>query len=536
MEGSRVSRPGIDSGDLGNSVLRQGSWALLLGDIRRLNVLTLDATLGATAIALARLGANVTSVQTSRSEGEAVADRCKSQDLSNIRVVVGSLNALPLKEAIFDIVCVHNMSRIVMTSRNGQAVRNGDLLTACLRLIADGGRIYVSGGKRSIRRRGAEHDSLLIQTILKLIVHKWNIEAVFDSYANIDNPYAIRIHYPRRMKNGLFELLKFFIRSNNFGVISRKNGTRSFGQFSGNMVRELGLEKIIEDGTSIRKLHIGTNSVIRLHTRDKVIKIPLTEHGLESCQANMRALLTLEKCRLPFRVPRSLGSGLEAKRYFIEEKIAGSSIDELKCPLNKLSAITEQAIYFLDELYKDLGIKKVFNNEMYLRYIGNVIDMLRERVPHDVQKDLDRCDEIQRNLLVGRELLFGLCHGDFKISNFLLDRRHRIIGIVDWDRFDADYPSFVDVLLLVGYNGSLQNNTGWVQAILSTVTGQSGNNLLKEHFRTHGVDRVTLKCYVILTVLHIIKDNRLNWSDLHWQRNNVFPLLAFIKKELPYTS
>lgn len=521
----------LDNG--GFSEFRQGSWALLLGDIQNKKILNIEGSFGASSLTLARMGADVIALQRSGTFGRAFASRVRTNASENIHVVVGDVEEeFPFKKGSFDIVCIHNLN-LVSQLFNREIFDSVTLFKHLSELVKANGYLYFSGLKQSIHDKwNWKNNNIFSRMVHALFKAGWRIDIIFDFYQDIFNPYIIRTFYPIQSGVSIIEAIKTFLTSRNFGLIASPKRSNSTKIGVGGVFTRLNAKGLVAKSIN-NKLYLGSRSVIRLFTKDRLIRLPLSDLGIASCQANRNALKIMEKYDVPFLVPRAMEHALSPIPFFCEERLSGVAINEDGLSQQVSFHYLEQGINFLDLTYKIKNEMKTLGEKEYDLYIGNILKFVKEWVDDERKYAIEKIDSGLKKKYLGIDLPIVFGHGDYKISNFIIDSKKNVIGVVDWDRFNEESPIMIDSILLLSHNDSRQRNVNWVHSILSMPFDESSSRLIHDHMVRNNVDPELIQFYIMLSSLHIIKYNGpLSISYPSWQRECITPVIQYIVKML----
>ncbi len=192
----------------------------------------------------------------------------------------------------------------------------------------------------------------------------------------------------------------------------------------------------------------------------RILKIPLTPAALASECNNASTLGRLSTDLPNFPAPRLLQSGSHrACDYFIEQKLSGLPLsqDKISGPEDARLATVVSLLAQLREGAEHWEWARVRDALVYPRL--ERIVALR----NDAQMG-DRLLAFLDNLFDGHSLPVGWCHGDFSLSNLLVNHR-QIKGLIDWetahpqDLSSHDFINFLDSTIRSSHSGIRVNES-----------------------------------------------------------------------------
>lgn len=504
----------------------QGGWSILLDLPEGSRTLSIDPNLGATAIALARYGGQVVSLQTSQSLAKAVTSRIQSEDIGNIELVVGNIDDRLLCEGeSFDLVCLHLAER-VLDLHGCPESRYGDVIRRLIHIVKPSGTLYVGGQKKCWRDSFPDAGiGAILGAISAIRKGGFHIDFVFDVYMENGNPEILRTFMPFGWGFSPFKFAKFLLFSDNYGIVARRSG-----RIPANPVRGI-LERLcipqVPSGLNTREIRYGSDGVLRIETTDRIFKFPRTREGLKGCQSNHDALKQLQERVLTFGTPLPLEFSLHPVPYFAEERLSGIPVDYLNLSSRQMQRYSEQAIGILDELQCKTVRRGVLDDEAYRMHFEEPLQVLKYGSTSEEAVEIETWGGKAKKRFLG--IPFSSCfgHGDFKIANFLRDRTGRIVGVVDWDRSGEDVPVGIDDITLLAFGLSVTRKCDYLSAMFSLPydMGMFGA-LLRERCG----DRELEKFWVVLSALRYFRFvHRSVFMINDWRKWNVAPFVNFLK-------
>jgi len=500
----------------------QGGWSLFLEHPEEA-VLAFDGNLGASACSLSRRCRNVVAVQLTRSSAVAVAERARSEGIGNLSVLAWEdLQREELSLPAFDLITIHDVDEF-FPGPGPTGDRLQDLLAwATIRLKIDG-TLFVSGSR--------DFDKIgLFRSLQAFRACGLKARTLIDFYEDIRAPAIIRTILDR--DHGMWSpvrLGKYLVRSRNFGIVASRGNSDARRKGTADLLERIGKTGASGKAEWDGDVHVGSQGVLRLMTEREVIRLPRTEAGLRSCHANRDALNRMATTRLKEYVPASLDFSLEPLPYFSEERITGFPVAYERCGLRALESVTEQALDILEQMNISTPDTSQLDEPTFDKHFGDPIRRLLqgEREAKWFLPLLDR----MRDRLLGMPFPCGTAHGDFKVSNFLADRKGRLVGLIDWDRSCEEAPLIVDAVVLAGFNLHLTSHLPWIEAILALPGERIWGRTPRRFMGRMAMGDAPLEPWVLLTVLHL-----LSWAPplylgiRRWRRENIDPVFDFLRE------
>jgi SAM-dependent methyltransferase len=506
----------------------QGAWAIFLGGVRNRRVLFVDGSLGSSAIIAARLGARVILLLGSARHARAIDLRVLEMGISeNVQILVWrGEEAIPVKDGSVDVACLHNLDAI---QKAYPSVRMRHLVREMGRILGPDGVLYVSAPKVADRNQnGINKGDGPFHMFREIWANGFRPYLLLDNRDDLLSPYEI---HEIPLQIGGFpwvDAVKWALRRSNYAWIAARPG--QMGQ-AGKRPLEAQLDGFIT-GRREQPLRVflGSKSVVRLETDRAIVRIPLSEAGMESCRANHAALVRLETVPRPFAVPKALGSISREISYFVEEKLAGVPVCEQGAS-GKRSKLAEAGLSLIEDWSRGVRREGSLDESLFRSFIGAAFDLIRRDLPSGQQNEILEIETRFRRRYLGAPMVTAFTHGDFKINNFILNSREDIVGIVDWDRFQEDAPLSLDGLLMLGYNLVLEGNGSYIEAILSLGNHPRERKLLRGHLKKIGVDPDLLPLQQCFAVSHlIIQNGPANIRFRSWWESNISLFLRFLEE------
>ena len=178
-----------------------------------------------------------------------------------------------------------------------------------------------------------------------------------------------------------------------------------------------------------------------------VIKMPFADNGVESEENNARMLgeIHAKGAATGICIPEPLVSGaFQSVSYFVETCCPGRPLAEALGDVGR-AALVEQVFALWRNLMEFGGGSQLvsFDGELFERYVTGPAKKVRALAAHPERVD-GLIDKLETELR-GKEVLCGLCHGDFGVDNILV-RNGKISGLIDWETARVQGPVILDIV------------------------------------------------------------------------------------------
>lgn len=185
-------------------------------------------------------------------------------------------------------------------------------------------------------------------------------------------------------------------------------------------------------------------------TTDFIVRVALNGAALESDRQNERMLrLLADEDRCPDVRPRALHTGRCGRlSYFVETRVPGGALSARVASIDRrtmLSRVQELLESLNPTVRVDAG--RSLDGELYQVEVESRIDELRRLV--DDPLAIERLRGYFRRRLYGITLCLGFVHGDFSVSNILVDDGDRISGLIDWEGGSDNSLPIIDAINFV---------------------------------------------------------------------------------------
>lgn len=222
-----------------------------------------------------------------------------------------------------------------------------------------------------------------------------------------------------------------------------------------------------------------------------IVRVPLSPAAELSDARNASMIQSFENREDISRiVPQSIARGTHrGLSYFVETRLPGTAISGLLRESDPESFF-DQASELLALLNRGDARLTRLDGE---RFEHEIVERLTSVKPLlERPADVERLNEYFARRLKGMELPFGTVHGDFSVSNILVNDRHRVTGLLDWEDGDDDGLLGVDAINFVE---SLRRSTttdqvGVVipQLAAGRFTSKREKRFLRQHYDQYGIN------------------------------------------------
>lgn len=167
-------------------------------------------------------------------------------------------------------------------------------------------------------------------------------------------------------------------------------------------------------------------------SRAFVAKLPFNAESLRGLECQQRNLDALCKA-LPYLepwLPRCRVAGhLQGVHYFVEPKLPGQTLGSQPQALSDPRQLLEIGA-LLENIHAGTGAQTVFDGEFFDTEVEAPLRRIAQAL--DDPKPLTPLARLLRSRLAGAPARCGMVHGDFSVSNLLVDDG-RISGLIDWE-------------------------------------------------------------------------------------------------------
>jgi len=238
------------------------------------------------------------------------------------------------------------------------------------------------------------------------------------------------------------------------------------------------------------------------------------------------------------RAPELLGRGQVGRHHFTAESaIEGRGLQEFAMSRYGCDALRD-AIRTIRSLHSATATFREVDDRLIERWVDRPILELGNALRRGNHYSGWRAHALEevlreriRNCLVARQLEVGFIHGDFFPNNILVGPSYRVLGVVDWEQAQAEYPVRLDLLTLLLTVRMQQQRRPLGSVIVKAM--QAGQLTSDEQLwlGDERVDKDLNEGLVLLAWLHLVsgaatKSSRV-LSNIVWLTLDIDAVLAF---------
>lgn len=436
------------------STFHNGGWELFL-DLPSLPVaLVIDGGIGTSALALSRLMERVEAIFPDPILARVAGERASSEGRGNVTARSASLSGkLPFEDETFDVVALTGLGDDTSVGRDFP-----NIAREAERVLKRHGVFTVTGRSREVTPK--------IFSLLKAGFSLPNGFVIMEEPSRL--PYEVRAcssdNAPvERIKNAL----RFLGPDRHVAIQAKKTG---------GLRREGIIERILKklpepsvDRSGAGRLHFGSFEIYGIQTVRHVLRMPTNEYALGRCRNNRRALVDLARYDITFEAPRFVLEGVEAgQAYFAETKISGKAVDYMNISDEERDVVFKCAQRRLLDLYDVSRKKVILDAARFDRLFAGPLIELGAILSEDARRELEKALPSIRKRIGGRQIDLVMTHGDFKVTNFLMDSPNSISGVIDWDLSMAEGLPFTDLILCRSFDLSIKRRIDIYKAVYET--------------------------------------------------------------------
>jgi hypothetical protein len=359
-------------------------------------------------------------------ESQILKDYLIREKIENAGIVVGSLDAWPFRDHIFDIACLGRLycSRLLPA------------LSEIKRTLNIAGQAYLydilDRSDQFIKRCMSQRSFLRSLKKTGLVRN-----AAIEHYPNLFEARFLKTissGAPRFSGSQIKDSIKLFLNKGIFGGIYLHSGNKTKSKRGRSMLEGIRVQLESDTGLRLRGadlIWVGTEDGVVADYGAAIARLPQSPLNLKRCERNFETLEKLEKKKLPIIVPKALNRGdYQGQPYYAESKIIGASID-LNPPTEKqMVRLYEEALGILTS--PDFILGQINESEFNL-LIDKEVQGLTPFIAENDKNIMLSSIDVARSILLSCKIPMAVHHGDFKCSNFICDKNRHIYGIIDWD-------------------------------------------------------------------------------------------------------
>lgn len=248
--------------------------------------------------------------------------------------------------------------------------------------------------------------------------------------------------------------------------------------------------------------------IIKLNNDNEkyICRFPITKEALIRCEINYETMKTINKYMKESYVPETiLKIEMKPRPFFIESFIIGKDGTEFDFKDREL--LINSAKEVLSKLKESLGTTG--SNVKIDDYIKDRLSIINNIVDKKIIPIVftNKNDDVEINIT----------HGDFWLGNVIYGYKGKVNGIIDWERFSLDAPSFYDE-----YHMDLSS----ISEKKSCSIGESIIDFIKQE----EVDPTYIYMYWLKFVADTLLTNSRLRNSKRWLNKNVYNVDNYYKK------
>jgi len=473
-------------------------------------VLVIESGLGGDSLSLAPHVSELDSFHADPTRARCTAKRVALAGLRNVTVTSArTINHLPFPDGTFDLAVVRQWEKAPrMFKEPGLEGNQTDrLLSELRRLLGPQGLLYIDGQSESLLdslgggNRGRFSPVSMGWKLLRLgLPHQ---EYLLCQKDREKYPYSVR----RFLKNQpayvkLKQAAASLVRPQHVSIIGRGRSTKKENTLLEDILKQLpGSDGRIESGAG--RIGLGSANVYMAQTERHIVRIPTTEKGLSRCRNNSETLRQLKELSLSFETPKFVAEGShQGCAYFVETKISGRAAPYLQWSRSRMSPVINQARTILADLDSKTRQRAMMSDERFGQLFSKPLGAAAEYFDKGTLRGLREFQSMVEGMVLGKEIDLVRTHGDFKMTNLLLEGKNSVTGIVDWDlSLDKGLP-FMDAVLWLGFEQMIYEGIPYWRAIYEAGFGSKDHPINPDwNFQSSPEDGLRWKCAGLLTLL-----------------------------------
>jgi hypothetical protein len=467
-----------------------------------------DDYLGGLSMAISHHVLSVVCLCEKQEDAERIKKRINSEKISNIQVIIGTLDTIPFNPNSFDMVCIHGL--LLPSDEVPFKLKSIDSI------LIEGGMFYFSFYKNPEMLKSKFKLWPLKARVEKYIKDNgFEKKGTLQHYESFSNLYFVRIFKPSMFKNLriFYKYCKSKLNDDNCGFIFQKKGA-SFRTQQTNLL----ISRIKTDIEAKIRIKLKAEELIRIGSNDSlvvdfgpvIVRLPQTDTAENFCYNNFETLKILARETIPVQIPIPLANGeVDKQRYFVESKLVGVSLDTSRCLTKQVPSIIQQAYNFLINPCLLLGSIDASDFE---RLVNIPFAVIGERLTSSDSLILGEVYKKIKAIIFVISLPKVICHGDFKFSNFICSRNPEpmLLGIIDWECSSVPGLPLYDLFtMLVWSKRCDQNDSEYrvAQRIWNLVSSADIDPMLLCYMEALHIDSRLLKPLSILSMIVYLNNN-----------------------------
>lgn len=205
-----------------------------------------------------------------------------------------------------------------------------------------------------------------------------------------------------------------------------------------------------------------------------------------------------------------------------------------------INMMTDNAFNSLLELTNET-LSRDENIEIFLELLNSYFErIVRRTANYGVELQVVKYGIIA---LLKRYKLPTVCvHGDLKLENFILNKKHKVVGIIDWELCELSGFPLIDLLYLITYNRNVLLSEDFSKSFLDYFHGRFSiqeKHMLDIYCAELGISVIEMKLLVIISFIHhyavrclVNVDKRIDMEQFELCLNHVLTYMRESESEI----
>jgi SAM-dependent methyltransferase len=473
-------------------------------------VLIVDNSEGGSVMAISQHAGSLFCLCRNLKEAITIKSRLIKNGIKDVSLIIGDLLNFPFQNNVFSHLCMHKFTNNNLI-KYGQKGRS--LLGEMERILRDGGECYISilfpdnisYLKRVFFRRCMPFLKSYFNNNFREIANIYHYKT-FDNLSFVKVCWRNKSCYPGQ----IFFQTKRRLFGNNIGMIYQKRVEKRINKQQNYFLQEV--KKKLGENLNIRLsvpdlLRVGSGDSLVADYGKVIVRIPLTETGLQRCMNNFATLKRLANIKSIIQFPRALTNGnIYGQPYFAESKILGISMDMYKLSGTSFKNIHSQAYNLLID--KEWFTLEKMNERNFDLLVKNEVNKLIPYVSSNDCQVLNEILKLMSQFFICENLPLIIQHGDFKTSNFIYSHglRKRLVGIIDWDMASNPGLPLIDLFSMQIYKHNVKNKdlNHYVKDIWPLTIANEENKLIYDYIGKMNISVASLKLIAVFAIIRYL--------------------------------
>ncbi|MCA9469034.1 MAG: phosphotransferase [Nitrospira sp.] len=514
----------------------QAAWTLWVGRTNQDKVLNFDFGIGTTTVALSYLFRHVMGVFRDEASSTCARLHANYEGRSNVKVLVSTdLEQGIFQNSAFDLICLSDFP--AWLGENEKDLQKLlDFLGSIFRLLAPGGMVYLGVKDVSLLSSVGVNHLWLRKRWLTSFLKKNKICVLgklrfYPALGPIEMVFEVKTQ--RSWALWLRSNVQKMLRGESYGLILSKSWSSSPLGIIGDIASQN--EVAISDGSDIT-VQVGTASTLVAKLPGRIVRFPLNARALSRGKINFQTLAQIN-VKGKVAIPISCKSGHFGDwYYFVESKLSGYEPAGRKRWSWKSDTITAQAFKYLVQLHGSTAQKVILDDMLFEELVGVPMKNLCGYSQSADQEIFVEAGALLKERLLGKEAVLVRTHGDYKRTNLLVDRKGKVVGVIDWDLSRESGFPFLDLLWYLSYEMCLEQSIPFHQAIVQMAFEEdlSMNYWVQSYWQDLSLGQSERQeIYASILLLYLFCEHQDHWhkADKEWSSHIMMPALRFAFKK-----